>query len=194
MPAAARHSERRPSAPTASRTRASPPACSIVTPASSLVDRERRRRNAFELERRGARFERRDQMPVLDIVAEGLEADFGGGEHTSGARNSRRVSSTMRIFSSGAACGRQACQTPSVSSAVTEPDRSAVVRLSGTAGGAISNVSTPAAASAIAATRPAGPPPTTATSAADSLRTAVSRLQPLSERPPRSGHHVPVKL
>ena len=70
----------------------------------------------------------------------------------------------MRMAVSGAACVAHRGHTPSASSAATELDSSAVVRLS--AGGAfeISAVSTPAEASAIAAVRPAGPPPTTATS------------------------------
>ena len=70
----------RPSAPTTSRTRASPSACSIVTPSASRFDRERRRGNARQFQFGGARFERRQQMAVLDIVAERLEPDFGGVE------------------------------------------------------------------------------------------------------------------
>ena len=75
------------------------------------------------------------------------------------------MSSMMRIAASGAAFGRQASHTPSVVSAVTEPASRAVVRKSSAGAGAIMTVSTPAAASATALTRPAGPPPTTATSA-----------------------------
>ena len=49
---------------------------------------------------------------------------------TSGARISRDVASTIRMTRSGAASAAQPAQTPSVSSAVTEPARSAVVRWS----------------------------------------------------------------
>ena len=52
-------------------------------------------------------------------------------KRTSGARTSRAVASTIRITRSGAACAAQPSQTPSVSSAVTEPASSAVVRWSG---------------------------------------------------------------
>ena len=52
---------------------------------------------------------------------------------TSGARTSRPVSSTIRMIRSGADCAAQRAQTPSVSSAVTEPASSAVVRWSGDA-------------------------------------------------------------
>ena len=52
-------------------------------------------------------------------------------KRTSGARTSRDVASTIRITRSGAACAAQPSQTPSVSSAVTEPASSAVVRWSG---------------------------------------------------------------
>jgi hypothetical protein len=84
---------------------------------------------------------------------------------TSGARSSLRVSSMMRMTRIGAACAQQCDQTPSVSSAVTELPRSAVVRLSGgPVGRAISAVSMPALASAIAAVSPTGPPPTIITS------------------------------
>src|SRR3954464_1843991 len=87
-------------------------------------------------------------------------------KRTSGARISRAVASTMRMIRSGAACARQRSQTPRVSSAVTEPASSAVVRLSSARmRPATSTVSTPAPASAMAAVRPAGPPPTTTTSA-----------------------------
>ena len=70
----------------------------------------------------GALLERRDQMAVLDIVAEGVEIDFARPSNfTSGARHSRPVSSTMRMILSGAACAAHSSQTPRVSSAVTEP-------------------------------------------------------------------------
>src|ERR1051325_6124530 len=83
---------------------------------------------------------------------------------TSGARKRRDVSSIMRMAVSGAACTAHSGQTPSVLSAATEPESSAVVRLSGGGALAISAVSTLAEASAMAVVRPAGPPPTTATS------------------------------
>ena len=68
----------------------------------------------------------------------------------------------MRITRIGAACATHSGHTPSVSSAVTEPANSAVVRLSGRAGRLpTSTVASPAPASVIAAVRPAGPPPTT---------------------------------
>ena len=85
-------------------------------------------------------------------------------KRTSGARTSRDVASTIRITRSGAACAAQPAQTPSVSSAVTEPASSAVVRWSAAGRRAISAVSIPASANAIAAVSPAGPPPTIATS------------------------------
>src|SRR3984957_3891013 len=71
----------------------------------------------------------------------------------------------MRIAVSGAACGRQASHTPNVVSPVTDPARNAVVRKSSCGEGAMISVSTPAAASATALTRPAGPPTMTAASA-----------------------------
>ena len=68
----------------------------------------------------------------------------------------------MRITRIGAACGMQNCQTPNVSSAVTEPANKAVVRLSGRAVRLpTSTVARPAPAKVTAAVRPAGPPPTT---------------------------------
>src|SRR4051794_41763088 len=89
---------------------------------------------------------------------------------TSGARKSRDVLSMMRMAVSGAACAVQRGQTASASSAATDPESSAVVRLSEGGALAISTVSTPAEASAIAAVRPAGPPPMTATSHPDVMR------------------------
>ena len=66
------------------------------------------------------------------------------------------MSSTIRITRSGAACSQQSRQTPSVSSALTDPASKALVRTSDAVGDlAISAVSTPADASAIAAVRPA---------------------------------------
>src|SRR5262245_44159069 len=68
----------------------------------------------------------------------------------------------MRIVRSGAVLSAHEGQTPSVSSAATEPASKAVVRLSALAGRRpTSVVSTPPSASEIAAVRPAGPPPTT---------------------------------
>src|SRR5215510_14740211 len=83
---------------------------------------------------------------------------------TSGARQSRPVSSTIRMTLRGAACAAQRFQTPSVSSAVTEPARSAVVRLSDLAGGfPARTVARPPCTRAIAAVNPACPRPTTTT-------------------------------
>src|SRR5262245_7790350 len=85
----------------------------------------------------------------------------------------------MRITRNGAACSRQRDQTPSASSALTDPSSRALVRTSDAVGDlATSAVSTLADASAIAAVRPAGPAPTTATS-------AVKRFMP---QPPSKRH------
>src|SRR6266540_4173853 len=70
----------------------------------------------------------------------------------------------MRIVLSGAACSRQRGQTVRESSAVTEPARRAVVRLSGGGEVETSTVETSAFASATAAVRPASPPPITTVS------------------------------
>ena len=80
----------------------------------------------------------------------------------------------MRITRNGAARAWQKRQTPSVSSALTEPWSRALVRRSEAAGLATSVVSIPADASAIAAVRPAGPPPTITTSAVRLLMSQVS--------------------
>ena len=113
-----------------------------------------------------ARFQGGDQRAVSDIVAESLEPDLGRGE-----AHLRRPDEPLRVIdeaddaAAAPHADRQRSQTPSVLSAVTEPVQSAAVRLSGAGGLATSAVATPAPASAIAAVRPAGPPPTTATSA-----------------------------
>ena len=70
-------------------------------------------------------------MPVLDIVAEGVETDFAAPRislpaRATAARYRRRCASSL----SGAAWRAHRRQTPSVSSAVTEPASRAVVRLS----------------------------------------------------------------
>src|SRR4029079_10190756 len=81
---------------------------------------------------------------------------------TSGARHRRPVSSTIRMVRSVAAWSAHIDQTPSESSAATEPASRAVVRLSAFAGRSPpTTVSTPPSAKEIAAVRPAGPPPTT---------------------------------
>src|SRR5690348_14646054 len=101
---------------------------------------------------------------------------------TSGARQSRPVSSTMRRVRSGADRSRQRSQTPSVSSAVTELASRAVVRLSLRAGGLpASTVATPPAASATAAVSAAGPPPTTI--ASNCRLSAVKAPVPCSRYP-----------
>ena len=86
---------------------------------------------------RRALLERGDQMPVLDVVAERVEPDFGRLEaHLRRApQPAGVVDDPHRV--SGAACAAHSCQTPSVSSAATEPASSAVVRLSG--GGALAD-------------------------------------------------------
>ena len=69
---------------------------------------------------------------------------------------------TGPAYTIGAACAAHRSQTPSVSSAVTEPPSRAVVRLSGFSGRLpASAVAMPPEASVIAAVSPAGPPPTT---------------------------------
>ena len=70
-----------------------------------------------------------DQMAVLDVVAEGVEPDLGGREGNLG----RAHQPASRVDDphdpeAGAACPAQPCQTPRVSSAVTELESSAVVR------------------------------------------------------------------
>jgi hypothetical protein len=67
---------------------------------TGVVDfhRERRSRNTRQVERDGMRIERREKMPVLDIVAECRQIDFGGIEHRLRRTNEPRVSSMMRIF------------------------------------------------------------------------------------------------
>ena len=168
MPAAARQSDWRPSAPMTSRA-------AIV---AAVVERDRHAAVAG-LDRRdgaprsaasdgsagGARVERGDQMPVLDVVAERLEPDLGRRE-----RHLRRADEPPRVVDQpdrGQRRGVVAAQRPDLQR-LQRGDRSrtssAVVRLSGGGAFAISAVSMPAAASAIAAVSPAGPPPTTATS------------------------------
>ena len=51
-----------------------------MTPSRIARDRERRSGNARQPQFGGARFERGEQMPVLDVVAEGIEPDLGGVE------------------------------------------------------------------------------------------------------------------
>ena len=47
-------------------------------------DRERRRRDRIHIKRSGARLQRRNKMPILDVVAECFAINFGGGEHDLG--------------------------------------------------------------------------------------------------------------
>ena len=55
----------------------------------------------------GAAFERREQVPVLDVVGRRPASPISeASKQTSGARSSRAVSSTMRMRRSGAACSR----------------------------------------------------------------------------------------
>ena len=108
MPAAARQSERRPSAPISKprARRVAPPLSATVTVASSVsIARASSSIRRSDGQRARARFERREQMPVLDIVAERVEADLGCGEtHLRRADQPRRSSSTIRMTRSGAAC------------------------------------------------------------------------------------------
>ena len=164
MPALARQSERRPSAPIARRAVTGPPALHrMVT--RSLVDLDgfgfrldQRQRRQLARPRR----ERGHQVAVLDIVTEGIEPDLAGVEAHLGRPQQPRVSSTIRITPQRRGVLPAALPHAQRSSAVTEPVSSAVVRWSGAAAALpTSTVSTPADASAIAAVRPAGPPPIT---------------------------------
>src|SRR6516162_5517360 len=86
----------------------------------------------------------------------------------------------MRITRNGAACSRQRDQTPSASSALTDPSSKALVRASDAVGNlATSAVSTPADASAIAAVRPAGPAPTITTCVVKAVMPPPSASHPL---------------
>ena len=101
MPAAARQSERRPSAPIASRADTVAAVCS-VTVTSVVVDldrrRLRRRSRASAGSSRGARLERGEEMAVLDIVAESVEPDLARRQSRPRApARAAPVSSTMRI-------------------------------------------------------------------------------------------------
>ena len=132
MPAAVRQSERRPSAPMTSR------AATLV----AAVERERSRRlrrldrAGLVLDPRQARascpracIERGDEMPVLDVVAERVEADFGRREADLRRANEPRGRiDDPHDRAAARPVAAHAAQTPSVSSAVTEPDSSAVVR------------------------------------------------------------------
>ena len=109
--------------------------------------------------------ERRDQMAVLDIVAERLEPDLGRLEQSPRARGSAAACRRSGGSRSAARPRRGTAARPRAPPA-PRPSRTAA-RWCGcrpAAAVAISAVSTPAAASAIAAVSPAGPPPTTATS------------------------------
>ena len=149
-----------------SRARTVLSASSMVTPAGSLATARAGRGDARNIQLRCTLLQRRDEMTVLDIVAEGVEADLGGGEHhlrrahqppgvvddADRLRAARRAAGThpMRRVSQARSPNRPAARWCD-----DRPRR----------GGAISTVSTPAVASAMALTRPAGPPPITATSA-----------------------------
>ena len=88
----------------------------------------------------------------------------------SGARSRLREASTMRMASSGAACGDSAGHTPNAFNKSTELASSAAVlvsrdgALASGGGGPIRTTLAPTWASASAAAMPAGPAPTTATS------------------------------
>ena len=82
MPAASRQSERRPSAPITRGARQGPAVLSVTVTAWSAgatsSTSSSTRRSAGKLARAG--LQRRDQMAVLDVVAEGLEVDLAGLE------------------------------------------------------------------------------------------------------------------
>src|SRR5580692_6779454 len=61
-------------------------------PAGVACDRERRSRNSREFQLARARFERSNEMPVLNVVAESVEFDFGCVEERLGrAKEALRV-------------------------------------------------------------------------------------------------------
>ena len=137
MPAASRQSERRPSAPITSGALNVSPLLSVTR------DRVVARLDAAHLvldhaqagERAGALLERRDQMTVLDIVAEGVEIDFVGREfHLRRAPQPPGVVDDAHHLASAPPALRTIPRRRGSSSAVTEPASRAVVRLSGRAG------------------------------------------------------------
>ena len=133
-----------------------------------VLDRDRLRRVLDERERAerpGACLERGEQEPVLDIVAEGVEPDLGGGEMNLG-----RAQQPAGIVDDAHDAQRRRLVAAVLPDAqrIERRDRACQQRggaVVGRAGRlAISAVSMPAPANAIAAVRPAGPPPTIATS------------------------------
>ena len=181
MPAATRASDRAPSAPTTSRTRASPPAYSTVTPAASglIASAGAAMRGNFSVG--GAGFERRQEISVLDVVTEGIEPDFRGVERDLG-----RAKQPLRIVDDAKPFKRRGMRQAGLPRAQRfqrgDGTRQEAQSCGGRArrGGAIKSVSTPAVLSAMAQTRPAGPPPTTATSAVIEHSLSRSSFLPLA--------------
>ena len=170
MPAAARQSERRPSAPIgeARRDRVAVVRHRTVTRSSSICDRfgflldQRERRKLLR-----ARRKRRQQVAVLDIVAEGVEPDFARVEaHFRRPQQPRGVvddahdPQRRRVL---AAARPDAERVERRDRAGEQRGRAVVGRRGRARRRARSR--RPPPASAIAAVRPAGPPPTTTTSA-----------------------------
>ena len=167
MPAAARHSERRPSAATTSGARNLTPLLSVTvtlsSPGATLLASSSITRS--EGKRSGALLERRDQMAVLDIVAEGVEIDFVGREF-----HFRRAPQPAGVVDDAHDPQRRRLRRAERPDAerLQRGDRAGeAARWCGCRGGRgrfpTSTVARPAPASAIAAVSPAGPPPTTIT-------------------------------
>ena len=167
MPAAVRQSERRPSAPMTRRAATRSPLSSERHAGVVGLDRA-----GFVFDPRAAKascpragVERGKQMPVLDVVAEGVEPDLGRGE-----ANLRRAHEPRGRIDDPHDPERRCMRV------ATRPDAERLQSGDGARqqrggamigtrrGGAISAVSMPASANAMAAVSPAGPPPTIATS------------------------------
>ena len=137
----------------------------MVTPDVSASTASAACGNAPQFERGGACIKRGDKMPVLDIVTERFETDFRGVK-----ADLRRADEPPGVVHHADFTQRRGVRQARLPHSerfqrrdrTGEQRRGAMIR---PAGGAISSVSTPAAASANALTRPAGPPPITATSA-----------------------------
>ncbi len=167
IPAARRQIELRPSAAITSRARAAAPDASrSVTPTASGStavtgsSRTFTSRAAFTAARNAS-----CKCTFAMLYPNAGRPSSAAEKVVSGARNKRRVASTSRSRSSGAALSARLDQTPIACRISTEPPSSAVVRRSGAAGrGAIRSVSIPADENISAATSPEGPPPTIAIS------------------------------
>ena len=133
MPAAARQSERRPSAPIDQRR--------AERYAAPERDRDARRRRRRRL--RSSSISAASAAPRARCSSAATRRRFSilwpkasspissASNFTSGARQAGRCRRRCACVRSGAACSRTASQTPSARSAVTEPASKAVVRLSG---------------------------------------------------------------